>query len=158
MKFKNNNKGFTLVELLAVIVVLAIIMVIATTQVNKAISSARTDSFVSSYKMILREVKNRMAMDGLGDTLSVSCTTTTCAESYDISSNDYILEITDHLEATSKVGYDVKLAAKAGGKFANVKPGTYSGITIVAGTAGTTTGSLTTGFPHDLPYIETTVK
>ena len=41
---KKNSKGFTLVELLAVIVVLAVIMVIATTQVNATIKKSRANS------------------------------------------------------------------------------------------------------------------
>ena len=54
---KKNSKGFTLVELLAVIVVLAVIMVIATTQINGVIKKNRVDSFLSTYKIVLNSAK-----------------------------------------------------------------------------------------------------
>lgn len=45
MKIKNNKKGFTLVELLAVIVVLAVIMVIAVPSVLTQMNTAKQKSF-----------------------------------------------------------------------------------------------------------------
>lgn len=51
MKKKN---GFTLVELLAVIVILAIILVIAIPQIIKTIDAARLSAFRSSAKMLLK--------------------------------------------------------------------------------------------------------
>ena len=42
---KRNNKGFTLVELLAVIVILAIIMIIAIPSVLATMSTARKKTF-----------------------------------------------------------------------------------------------------------------
>ena len=49
-----NKKGFTLIELLAVIVILAIIMVIATQQVNKTIKKARTNAFIESMQVVMK--------------------------------------------------------------------------------------------------------
>ncbi|MEG2351660.1 MAG: prepilin-type N-terminal cleavage/methylation domain-containing protein, partial [Bacilli bacterium] len=54
MKKKN---GFTLVELLAVIVVLSIIMVIAVISVNKVIETSRKNAFVTNAKIIEKAVK-----------------------------------------------------------------------------------------------------
>ena len=45
MKIKGNKKGFTLVELLAVIVVLAIIMIIAIPAVVESMNNAKKGSF-----------------------------------------------------------------------------------------------------------------
>ncbi len=57
MKNKLNKKGFTLVELLAVIVVLAIIMVIATTQITGVIKKNTVDSFSSSLDVVAKAAK-----------------------------------------------------------------------------------------------------
>lgn len=50
---KMNNKGFTLVELLAVIVVLAIIMLIATRSVLPLVERSRKGAFASSANTVL---------------------------------------------------------------------------------------------------------
>ena len=114
-KLLKNKKGFTLVELLAVIVVLAIIMVIAVTQVNSTIKKSRTNSFISSYKMLVKEIKSRMAMEGLGDAATtIACAdAATCATLYDISSSDYEMTVTAD-------GANYKLNLKGIGKFANM--------------------------------------
>lgn len=41
-----NNKGFTLVELLAVIIILGLLMVIATPSITKYISNARVKTYL----------------------------------------------------------------------------------------------------------------
>ena len=51
---KNQKNGFTLVELLAVIVILAIILLIAVPNILGVIEEAREDSFISSVKMIVK--------------------------------------------------------------------------------------------------------
>ena len=121
---KNNKKGFTLIELLAVIVVLAIIMVIATGQVTKTINDARKNSFTSSYKMIIKEIKNRIVESDMDMTSrEVVCyksgdqtlTVANCLSSYDLSVDDYELKVEDASSA-----YKVTLTGKANGKFANV--------------------------------------
>lgn len=56
MKKKN---GFTLVELLAVIVILAIILVIAVPQIMSTIDDATKASFESSAKMVAAQVENQ---------------------------------------------------------------------------------------------------
>ena len=66
-KILKNKKGFTLVELLAVIVVLAIIMVIATQQVNKTIKTSRARSYADSVLSIKKSAKLACAESSLSD-------------------------------------------------------------------------------------------
>lgn len=58
-----NKKGFTLVELLAVIVVLAIIMVIATQAIGNVIKKNTASSFKSSLDMVAKQAKQAYVMD-----------------------------------------------------------------------------------------------
>lgn len=55
---KTKNKGFTLVELLAVIVILAIILAIAVPTISSLINNARKSSFENGTKMVLKSMKN----------------------------------------------------------------------------------------------------
>jgi type IV pilus assembly protein PilA len=67
--FKGNKKGFTLVELLAVIVILAVILAIAVPSISGMINSAKRSSFEDDTKMILTglEYQNLQATVGAGD-------------------------------------------------------------------------------------------
>ena len=51
-----NKKGFTLVELLAVIVILAIILAIAVPTISSLILSQRTAAFEANVKMLLKGI------------------------------------------------------------------------------------------------------
>ena len=53
-----NNKGFTLVELLAVIVVLAIVMSLAVVAITGVLDNARKATFVSEAKSFLEGARN----------------------------------------------------------------------------------------------------
>ena len=122
-KILKNKKGFTLVELLAVIVILAIIMVIATQQIGKVIAGARADSFVESYQMVAKQVKTFIATD------QTVCTGTSCADDFGLSS-DYSLKVeTVPATGTSITGYKITLSVASTisggdttytGKFANI--------------------------------------
>ena len=70
MKKRN---GFTLVELLAVIVILAIILVIAVPQIMDTIDSARKASLESSVKMVAAQAENQYTV---AQTLGQTFTTT----------------------------------------------------------------------------------
>lgn len=122
---KNNKKGFTLIELLAVIVVLAIIMVIATTQVTRAMKTAAVDSFVTSYRTIVKEVKNKMTLNDLALEDTTFVCTTDCATLYDLSAEDYSMTLEEALvdESTAsgivtKKYYNLTLTGN--GKFKNI--------------------------------------
>lgn len=66
---KLNKKGFTLVELLAVIVVLAVIMVIAIPTVIDSMNSAKKSSFAMYGQKMLNAAMSKVqgdALDGVG--------------------------------------------------------------------------------------------
>ena len=52
------NKGFTLVELLAVIVILALILAIAIPRITDLIENAKIQSYISNEEMMIRAAKN----------------------------------------------------------------------------------------------------
>lgn len=52
-----NKKGFTLVELLAVIVILAIILAIAIPSITGIVSTAKNGAFESDVKMIIKGIE-----------------------------------------------------------------------------------------------------
>jgi len=54
---KKNNKGFTLVELLAVIVILSIIMVIAVMSINELINTSRAKAFNETMNIVVANAK-----------------------------------------------------------------------------------------------------
>ena len=64
-KLKKNLKGFTLVELLGVIVILAIIMVIAIPSVLEVIRSARVKSFINYGEKIISKSSNKTLLEEL---------------------------------------------------------------------------------------------
>ena len=128
MKKKN---GFTLVELLAVIIILAIILVIAVPQIMNTIKDARKGSFESSAKLIASNAETYwLTKQTLGETLP---TTAKCTDLASLSATDYdttegkcVVSISDTGVAT------VTLEGKAGGKFAGCK---VTGATKDAATA-----------------------
>ncbi len=69
-----NKNGFTLVELLAVIVILAIILVIAVPKITDTIKNSKIASFESSAKTIAAQAeKKKMENEILEDTGSINC-------------------------------------------------------------------------------------
>lgn len=65
MKKLIGNKGFTLVELLAVIVVLAIVMSLAVVAITGVLDNARRATFVSEAKSFLEGARNVVNSDDL---------------------------------------------------------------------------------------------
>jgi len=69
-----NKKGFTLVELLAVIVILAIILVIAVPKITKTIDETRNGAFISSAKLIAASAeKKNLENETLGIEQEIEC-------------------------------------------------------------------------------------
>ena len=71
---KKNKKGFTLVELLAVIVVLAIIMIIAIPQVMDSMNAAKKNSFKIYAQKVLNTAQTTYQA-GILDSNSKTCYT-----------------------------------------------------------------------------------
>ena len=63
MKKLKNNKGFTLVELLAVIVVLAIVMGIAAVAITNVLDSTRKNAYVATAKQFITGAKSLVNAD-----------------------------------------------------------------------------------------------
>ena len=83
---KNKVSGFTLVELLAVIVILAIILVIAVPKITDTIKNSKMASFESSAKTIATQAeKKKMENEILDNTNPI-----TCNNLVKLSNSDYI--------------------------------------------------------------------
>ena len=63
---KNNKKGFTLVELLAVIVILALIMGIAVVSIGGVLSTSRSKTFQESAASAINGLRQRLLIDNGG--------------------------------------------------------------------------------------------
>ena len=72
--YKRKNNGFTLVELLAVIVILAVILVIAVPQIMNVITESRKGALISSAKLIASTAETKkLSNDLLGIDKVLTC-------------------------------------------------------------------------------------
>ena len=119
---RKHKKGFTLVELLAVIVILAIILVIAVPQIMKTIDEARKGALGSSAKLIAASAEREyLARKTIGDT--------------DFNPANVVMECNEVAETTSDYT-DCSIKFDANGK-ATVKlkgQGKFKGKYVCAGT------------------------
>ena len=87
------KNGFTLVELLAVIVILAIILVIAVPKITDTINNARKASIESSVKMVAAQAETQKTVaDTLGDKTfkaGSEASPETCGDWAGLNSTDY---------------------------------------------------------------------
>ena len=90
---KLNKKGFTLVELLAVIVILALLIVVVATTALPAMQNAKTKALKTYTERVMEQAKG-LYISSDGDTCS---STTPCDELSDIMGSD----VTDDYEITT---------------------------------------------------------
>ena len=58
-----NNKGFTLVELIAVVVIMGIIAIIATPNIVRMVDSGKKDKFIADAKQMISKTKYQIKLD-----------------------------------------------------------------------------------------------
>ena len=129
---KNKVSGFTLVELLAVIVILAVILVIAVPKITDTIKNSKIASFESSAKTIASQAeKKKMEKEILEDTGSINC-----SDVVKLNDTDY-----DSCSITFD-GNTAKVSLVGSGKFEGLQiiNGTKDSATAINTTSSTKTG------------------
>lgn len=124
-----NKKGFTLVELLAVLVILAVILIIAVPTIINTIKQARMSSIESSAKLIISQVKFKRNMDSSYDVSTINASN--LEEELEIKNNvfsEVVITLTDENTPEEEVNISVVGKDKYEGYAAS---GTYDQITVV---------------------------
>ena len=122
-----NKNGFTLVELLAVIVILAIILVIAVPKITDTIKNSKIASFESSAKTIAAQAeKKKMENEILEDAGSINCSD--------------VVKLNDTDYGNCSITFDGNTA-----KVSLVGSGKFEGLQIINGTKESATAVETTG-------------
>ncbi|MGI6329814.1 MAG: prepilin-type N-terminal cleavage/methylation domain-containing protein [Bacilli bacterium] len=123
---KKRRQGFTLVELLAVIVILAIILAIAIPSITGLIDAQRKNAFESNVKMLIRGIDYQLLTDPgsvtVGDNL----------ENVDRFGGDPALY--DTFEITNLQPVTVTVVAASGGNFTGWQAtgATYTSVNVQA--------------------------
>jgi type IV pilus assembly protein PilA len=139
--YKSKKKGFTLVELLAVIVILAIILAIAVPSISTMVSSAKKSSFEDNVKLIIKGIDYKVfeaqAANETGPTTGTKETTELA--NYGANPTDYCAFVIDTVSPTT-----ISLTGASSGKFGpcTVTKASMSNLTFsgTAGTAGVISG------------------
>ncbi len=110
---KINKKGFTLVELLAVIVILALLIVIVANTAIPAMNNAKKKSLETYAQKVVQKAKENCAaekMAGMGDmckktagTVTTCCGTLTVAEIMGEENTTYSGSVTVSYDATNNI-------------------------------------------------------
>ena len=124
---KKNKKGFTLMELLAVIVILGIVMALTASSVAKLIVKARTGSYVDAYQIIIKDLRTELLAKEV-ETGSSSLTTcddtpgasgTKCSTAYSGLYKSDNISLTITVDADSGT-YTIKATPTSTGSFKNI--------------------------------------
>ena len=124
MTKNNENKmmGFTLVELLAVIVILAVILVIAVPKIMSVINDSKKAALESTAKMIASQAeKQKVQNQVLGNYKEINC--------------DDIAKINDADYASCSIEFDNNTA-----KVTIIGSGKFEGLNVCNGTKTNATG------------------
>ncbi len=111
------KKGFTLVELLAVIVILGIVITVISISVVKTMKKAKNKAFITSYEVILDSVLKSINSKNLNlsDDSDVVCfDTEECSKIYYVSKDNYLMAVVKNDDDS----YTVAVTGK--GDFENV--------------------------------------
>ena len=111
------KKGFTLVELLAVIVILAVILIIAMPKISDVIKNSKESSLETTAKLIASQAEKKYTENQVLDNSS----TINCRDVVKISSNDY---------ESCNITFD----SKGNAKVTIVGKGKFEGLQVVDGT------------------------
>lgn len=88
-----NKKGFTLVELLAVIVILALLIVVVATTALPAMNNAKKNALETYAKRVVENAKSLVAADSSKCTATAKCTVTDImgSEATEYTSSDIVV-------------------------------------------------------------------
>ena len=86
---KSNNKGFTLVELLAVIVILAVVMTMAVTAVGPLMARARKGALGEEGLNLVEGANNALQLEQMKATGAIKATSTVCFSLAYLNKNQY---------------------------------------------------------------------
>lgn len=86
---KNGKNGFTLVELLAVIVILAVVLVISVPRIQEVIDSTRLKALESSAKLILKGADKVYTAKSMDDSWNITSDPITCDYVVELNEKDY---------------------------------------------------------------------
>jgi type IV pilus assembly protein PilA len=115
---KNNKKGFTLVELLAVIVILAVILAIAVPSISTVMDSAKKSAFEDNVKLIIKGIDYKVLEAQAAGTAepSTGVQVTTELSKYGANPGDYD-SFTITTVSSSGSPTKISLTGKSTGKF-----------------------------------------
>ena len=116
-----NKKGFTLVELLAVIVILAIILAIAVPTISTLITNQKKSAYAAGVRMLIKGIDYQVLSCGATDVATLkgaSCVNnaTLTAAHFGGNTTDYGTLTVDSIN-TSSTSTQIDLAAAAAGQF-----------------------------------------
>lgn len=107
---KMNKKGFTLVELLAVIVILAVVMLIGITAVGPLMNRARKGAFNTEIATVSKAAEEALSAEMMTNS-TISSTTDYCVKVSDLCDNGYYSKGC----SSSDDGYSGSVLVKADG-------------------------------------------
>ena len=122
--------------MLAVIVVLAVIMVIATQQVNRAIARSRSNAFIESFQMVVKQVKMYIVSGedptcGNDPNKPEMGSSEDCFTKYNLSKNDYNGNRNTYVRNNGDK-YQIQLQSSSG-KFKNLDLAHYGDVKLKLG-------------------------
>ena len=142
---KQNNKGFTLIELIVVIAIIAVLAAILAPQYLRYVEKSRATSDAATAKEIKNAVQTAMSDPDVSETLPVTVTWNGTAGTITVASNGGAA--TDIKSATTGLGAELKKTIKEVPKMKSQKwlkaSGSYSAATYTVTVQDAGDGSVT---------------